>query len=390
MFKRTTAINKLLKLTKRKKVIQGGTSASKTWGILSILIDKCIKNPKLEVSVVSETIPHLRRGVIKDFIKIMQSTNRWVDSNYNRTLLTYVFNNGSYIEFFSTDQEDRLRGARRNVLYINEANNISFEAYYQLAIRTSNDIYLDFNPSEAFWAHTEVLKEEDAELLILTYKDNEALPPNVITDLEQAKIKAQTSSYWANWCKVYIDGEIGTLQGAVFNNWDIVDSIPNDAQFVAYGLDWGFSIDQTGLVVCYRMNGELYFKELIYEQRLTNNDIADRLNKLGVMRSQQIIADSAEPKSIEDLRRLGFSISPAKKGADSVRASIDILQRYKMHITSDSVNLIKELRAYVWETNKTGEQTGNPIDFMNHLIDPIRYIALNKLSNKSSGIYNIE
>lgn len=390
MFKRTTAINRILKLTKRKKVIQGGTSAGKTFAILSILIDRATRTPRLEISVVSETIPHLRRGALKDFIKIMQGTGRWIDSNYNRTLLTYVFSNGSYIEFFSTDQEDRLRGARRNILYINEANNINFESYYQLAIRTSNDIYLDFNPTEAFWAHTEVLKETDAEIIILNYKDNEALPPNVITDLEQAKEKAKTSSYWANWCRVYIDGEIGTLQGAVFDNWDIVDSIPINAEFVAYGLDWGFSIDQTGFLVCYRLNGELYFKELIYEQRLTNNDIADRLNKLGVLRSQEIVPDSAEPKSIEDLRRLGFRLNPAQKGQDSVRASIDILQRYKIHITKDSINLIKELRSYVWETNKAGEQTGHPVDYMNHLIDPMRYIALNKLTNKSTGKYNIE
>lgn len=388
MFKRTTAINRILRLTKRKKVIQGGTSAGKTFAILSILIDRCCRTPRLEVSVVSETIPHLRRGALKDFIKIMQGTGRWIDSNYNRTLLTYVFSNGSYIEFFSTDQEDRLRGARRNILYINEANNINFESYYQLAIRTSNDIYLDFNPTEAFWAHTEVLKETDAEIIILNYKDNEALPPNVITDLEQAREKAKTSSYWANWCRVYIDGEIGTLQGAVFDNWDIVDSIPSEAQFVAYGLDWGFSIDQTGFISCYRLNGELYFKELIYEQRLTNNDIADRLNKLGVLRSQEIIPDSAEPKSIEDLRRLGFRLNPALKGADSVRASIDILQRYKIHITKDSINLIKELRSYVWETDKTGNNTGHPVDFMNHLIDPMRYIALNKLANKNSGSYS--
>lgn len=387
MFKRTTAINRILKLTKRKKVIQGGTSAGKTFAILSILIDRATKTPRLEISVVSETIPHLRRGALKDFIKIMQGTNRWIDSNYNRTLLTYVFSNGSYIEFFSTDQEDRLRGARRNILYINEANNINFESYYQLAIRTSNDIYLDFNPTEAFWAHTEVLKETDAEIIILNYKDNEALPPNVITDLEQAREKAKTSSYWANWCRVYIDGEIGTLQGAVFSNWDIVDSIPEGAEFVSFGLDWGFSIDQTGFISCYRLNGELYFKELIYEQRLTNNDIGNKLNGLGVLKNQEIIADSAEPKSIEDLKRLGFRVSPAQKGQDSVRASIDILQRYKIHITSDSTNLIKELRSYVWETDKTGNNTGHPVDFMNHLIDPMRYIALNKLSNALKGKY---
>lgn len=316
----------------------------------------------------------------------MQSTGRWIDANYNRTLLTYVFSNGSYIEFFSTDQEDRLRGARRNILYINEANNINFESYYQLAIRTSHDVYLDFNPTEAFWAHTEVLKEDDAELIILTYKDNGALPENVIYDLNQAKEKALTSSYWANWCKVYIDGEIGTLQGAVFNNWSLTDLVPAEATFIAYGLDWGFTTDESGLVGVWKYNSELYIKELMYAKGFTNNDIAGHLRKLGISK-EIIIADSSEPKSIEDLKRLGFNVQPAKKGQDSVRASIDILQRYKMNITKDSTNLTKELRAYVWETNKAGAQTGSPVDFMNHLIDPIRYIGLNKLSNVQQGKY---
>lgn len=387
MFQRTTAINRILRLTKRKKVIQGGSSAGKTFAILSILIDKCCRTPKLEVSVVSETIPHLRRGALKDFIKIMQGTGRWVDGNYNRTLLTYVFSNGSYIEFFSTDQEDRLRGARRNVLYINEANNIDFNSYYQLAIRTSHDIYLDFNPTELFWAHTEVLKEDDAELIVLNYKDNQALPPNVITDLDQARIKAQTSTWWANWCKVYIDGELGSLQGAVFDNWKQCDLIPDGAEFISYGLDWGFTNDQTGLIGVWRFNGELYVKEFIYQTGLTNTDIANKMVSLGINKRDMVVADSAEPKSIEDLRRMGFNITPSLKGQDSIRSSIEILHRFKINITSDSVNLIKELRAYRWETSKTGEQLNTPIDGFNHLIDPLRYVALNKLTTKQSGKY---
>jgi phage terminase large subunit len=383
MFKRTTAVNKILSLTKRKKVIQGGTSASKTYSILAILIDKACKNPKLEISVVSETIPHLRRGAIKDFKKIMQGTNRWIDSHWNSTLLTYSFGNGSFIEFFSTDQEDRLRGARRNILYVNEANNISFEAYYQLAIRTSSDIYIDFNPSESFWAHNEVLNESDAELLILTYRDNEALPDNVVGDLNQAKEKAKTSAYWANWCRVYIDGQIGHLQGAVFDNWDQVPEIPKDATFISYGMDFGFTNDPTALLGVWKQNGQLYVKELIYQTRLTNQDIANKLTELKITRQQLIVADSAEPKSIEELSRHGFQVQGAMKGADSIRASIANLQQYKINVTSDSLNLIKELRSYKWEVTKSGETINKPIDFQNHAIDALRYVALNKLSNTS-------
>ena len=171
MFKRTTAINKLGKLTKRKKIIQGGTSAGKTYGILPLLINKATKHKRLEISIVSESIPHLKRGAMKDFLKILYDTNRFVRSHWNASNFKYTFANGSYIEFFSVDQEDRVRGARRNILYVNEANNINFDTYYQLAIRTDMDIWIDFNPTSEFWAHVEVLPDEDSELIILTYKD---------------------------------------------------------------------------------------------------------------------------------------------------------------------------------------------------------------------------
>jgi len=185
-------------MTARKKVIQGGTSAGKTYAILAVLIHIAAK-AKTEISVVSESIPHLRRGAMKDFGKVMQWTNRWRDEGWNKTLLTYTFANGSTIEFFSADQEAKLRGARRQVLYINEANNIEFEAYHQLAIRTSEAIYIDFNPVSEFWAHTEVLAEQDSELIVLTYRDNEALPATIRDDIETAQVKAATSTYWANW-----------------------------------------------------------------------------------------------------------------------------------------------------------------------------------------------
>jgi phage terminase large subunit len=387
MFKRTTSINKLLKLEKRKKVIQGGTSAGKTFGILPILIDRAAKTPRLEISVVSETIPHLRRGAIKDFLKVMDWTGRYVDSNWNRTLLTYKFANGSYIEFFSAEQESKLRGARRNILYINEANNISFEAYHQLAIRTSGEIWLDFNPTAEFWAHTEVLKDNDSEHIILTYKDNEALPDTIIHDIEQAEVKAITSSYWANWWKVYGLGQIGSLQGVVFDNWQQVASIPTDAKLLGFGMDFGFTNDPTTLIAVYKTNNQLFFDEVLYRTNMTNLDIGNFMKSEGIGRPYEIVADSAEPKSIEELRRQGFLITPAKKGADSIKIGIDILKREPFFVTQNSINLIKELRSYVWATDRDGKLTGNPIDHSNHAIDALRYFALNKLNNRPSGKY---
>ena len=375
-------------MTARKKVIQGGTSAGKTIAILAVLINHAARHPKTEISVVSESIPHLRRGAIKDFAKVMQWTGRWVADRWNKTLLTYNFANGSVIEFFSADSEARLRGARRQVVYINEANNIDFESYYQLAIRTSEAIYIDFNPTHEFWAHTEVLREADSELLILTYQDNEALPDTIRKDIELNRIKAETSAYWANWWKVYGLGQVGTLQGAIYEDFEVVEGIDvSQAKFVALGLDWGFSNDPTALVAIYRQGDCLLVQELLYQTGLTNQDIADKLRSLGITRAWEIVADSAEPKSIEEIYRLGFNIKPAEKGPDSIRNGIDVLKRFKLQVTKDSTNLIKELRSYTWATDKEGKNTGVPIDSFNHACDAMRYVALNKLRVSNSGKY---
>jgi phage terminase large subunit len=386
-FKYTTAIKRIRRMTARKKVIQGGTSAGKTYAILAVLIHIAAK-AKTEISVVSESIPHLRRGAMKDFGKVMQWTNRWRDEGWNKTLLTYTFANGSTIEFFSADQEAKLRGARRQVLYINEANNIDFEAYHQLAIRTSEAIYIDFNPVSEFWAHTEVLAEQDSELIVLTYRDNEALPATIRDDIEAAQVKAATSTYWANWWKVYGLGEVGSLQGVVFDDWQQVDGIDFAGdKLVAIGLDWGYTNDPTAVVAVYKRGSAILMHELIYQNGLTNQDIADQLRKLGINRSWPIIADSAEPKSIEEVHRLGFNIHPATKGADSIRNSIDILKRQPLLVTRESTNLIKELRNYTWDTDRTGASLGVPIDRYNHAIDAIRYVALMKLGVHNSGRY---
>jgi phage terminase large subunit len=386
-FYHTTAIKRIRRMTARKKVIQGGTSAGKTYAILAVLIHIAAK-AKTEISVVSESIPHLRRGAMKDFGKVMQWTNRWRDEGWNKTLLTYTFANGSTIEFFSADQEAKLRGARRQVLYINEANNIEFEAYHQLAIRTSEAIYIDFNPVSEFWAHTEVLAEQDSELIVLTYRDNEALPATIRDDIESAQVKAATSTYWANWWKVYGLGEVGSLQGVVFDDWQQVDGIDFAGdKLVAIGLDWGYTNDPTAVVAVYKRGSAILMHELIYQNGLTNQDIADQLRKLGIGRSWPIIADSAEPKSIEEVHRLGFNIHPATKGADSIRNSIDILKRQPLLVTRESTNLIKELRNYTWDTDRTGASLGVPIDRYNHAIDAIRYVALMKLGVHNSGRY---
>jgi len=388
MFKETKAQAKIANLNKRVRVIQGGTSSFKTFSIIPLLITYAIDNPNSEISIVSESIPHLRRGAMRDFIKIMEWTSNYNPDNWNKSSFTYLFNSGSFIEFFSVTEESKLRGARRDILFVNEANNVPWEAFHQLSIRTKKFIYIDYNPTAEFWAHTELVGKNDTDFVILTYKDNDALDPAIIREIEKAKTKAETSAYWANWWKVYGLGQVGTLQGAIYEDFEVVEGIDvSRAKFVALGLDWGFSNDPTALVAIYRQGDCLLIQELLYATGLTNQDIADKLRSLGITRAWEIVADSAEPKSIEEIYRLGFNIKPAEKGPDSVRNGIDILKRFKLQVTKDSTNLIKELRSYTWATDKEGKNTGVPIDSFNHACDAMRYVALNKLRVSNSGKY---
>jgi phage terminase large subunit len=387
-FIRTTAVNKVRELKRFVKGVQGGSSASKTYSILAVEIDHCTKNPYTETSVVAESIPHLKRGAMRDFMKIMTVTGRFNAARWNATDFRYKFANGSYIEFFSADDDSKLRGARRDRLYMNEANNLSFHAYTELAARTKQSVILDWNPVNEFWFHSELMQDEDVDFLILTYKDNEACPKSARDFIEKARVKAETSEYWANWYKVYGLGQVGTLQGAIYEDFEVVEGIDvSRAKFVALGLDWGFSNDPTALVAIYRQGDCLLIQELLYSTGLTNQDIADKLRTLGITRAWEIVADSAEPKSIEEIYRLGFNIKPAEKGPDSVRNGIDILKRFKLQVTKDSTNLIKELRSYTWATDKEGKNTGVPIDSFNHACDAMRYVALNKLRVSNSGKY---
>jgi len=372
----------------RKKVIQGGASAGKTFGILPVLIDKATKTPGLEVSVVTQTIPQLRRGALKDFAKIMKLTNRWVEARYNKTLLTYNFANGSYIEFFSADQgEERIRGPRRHILYINEANRLTFDTYHQLSTRTEQDIYLCFNPTAEFWAHTEVLNEANSELLVLTYRDNEALPTNVLEDFDTAKIKAaKGSNYWTNYVKVFIEGQIGNLQGVVFEDWQTVETIPTAARLEGYGVDFGFSQSAFAMVGVYKLDGAYYLKEIVYGTGMSNLEAAEAIKRTDFEIDAIIYADSAEPKSIYSMRNEGgLNIAPCASKVDIKEYAIDKLQSQTFYVDQDSTNLIDNLRRYVWATDKNGKSTGKPKKDHDHAIDAVIYFI--GTDDKYSGEY---
>jgi len=379
MFVRTTAINKILALKKRIKGIQGGTSAGKTFGILPIEIDYCIKHPGTETSVVSESVPHLRRGVLKDFKKIMRDTNRWIPNNWHETNKKYTFVNGSYMEFFGADDDSKLRGARRDRLYMNEANNMSFHVYTELSSRTKGNVTLDWNPTNKFWFHNELKDDDDVDFIVLTYKDNEGCPQSAKDFILKAKHKSVTSSFWENWYQVYGLGLIGNLEGVVFNDWIQIDKVPVDARLLGYGMDFGYTNDPTTMIACYKYNDKYIFDECIYQKGLVNSEIANLIKQ---NKNSSIYADSAEPKSIAEIRRYGINIKGADKGKGSILYGISLIQEKEFMVSKRSVNMIKELRNYRWAIDKEGNATNKPIDAWNHCIDAIRYISVMLFKNK--------
>jgi phage terminase large subunit len=383
MFIRTTVINKISKLSKFIKGIQGGTSAGKTFGILPLLINKASKKPLLEISVVAESIPHLKRGAMKDFKKIMVQTNRWFDERWNATDFKYTFANGSIIEFFSADNDAKLRGARRDGLYMNECNNMTFHAYTELASRTKEFVYLDWNPTSEFWFHKELMNDSDVDFLIVNYLDNEACPESALNFILKAKEKSKTSKFWANWYNVYGLGQIGNLEGVIFSDWKQLDKIPLEAKLVGRGMDFGYTNDPTTITDIYQWNNEFIFDERIYRTGLTNPEIWREFKSLGLDNSIYTVADSAEPKSIQELSSLGMKIIGATKGADSIMYGIQRMQENNFYVTSNSLNIIKELRAYTWAVDREGNKLNKPIGNFNHAIDGIRYFFTSKPKAKA-------
>lgn len=366
MFKETTAFQKINSLTKRVRVIQGGTSASKTISILLYLVAyaQTDKKPTL-TSVVSESVPHLKRGTIRDFKNIMQAHHYWKEDLWNATDSIYTFETGSQIEFFSTDNADKLRGARRDRLFMNEANNNSFEAFEQLEVRTKEFIILDYNPTVEFWAHTElVAKRSDVDFLILTYLDNEGLSDEIRASIEQRKNRK-------GWWTVYGEGQLGEVEGKIYKDWKIIEGIPHEARLERRGLDFGYSNDPTAVIDIYYYNGGYILDEILYRKGQSNKQIADAI--LATESDILCVADSAEPKSIDELKLYGLNVMPAMKGPGSIKTGISFVQAKRISVTKQSVNLIKEYRTYLWKIDKDGRILNEPEGGLDHALDAVRY-----------------
>lgn len=363
MFIATTATKKIMALSKRIRFVNGGSSSSKTISILLWLINYAQSHENEIISVISESMPHLRIGAMRDFLIIMQTHRYYDDTRWNKSFSTYEFETGSKIEFFSADQSGKVHGPRRDILYINEANNIDYSVYVQLEIRTKKVIFVDSNPTHEYWMYTEVLPHNDVDFITVTYRDNEALEPSIVASLEA---KQHNVNFW----RVYGLGQLGISEGKIYKDWNIIDEIPHEARLERYGLDFGYTNDPTAIVAVYKYNGGFIFDEIAYQKGLSNKQIYDILE---TQPKAMVIADSAEPKSIDEIKTYGITIMPATKGPGSVNHGIQFIQDQRVSITKRSVNTLKEYRNYMWMQDRDGKITNTPESGWDHALDALRY-----------------
>lgn len=376
-FRDTKATQKIFSLTKRIRAVCGGTSASKTISILIWLIDYAQSNKGKKIDIMSESYPHLEDGAIKDFKSIMIDRGYWKDERWNSTKHVYEFETDSIIKFISIDKLGKAHGPRRDVLFINEANNIQYGIYEQLEVRTKEVIWLDWNPTNEFWYYTELKNKVDHDFLTLTYQDClEVLDKRIIDSIEGRRTNK-------NWWLVYGLGQLGEVEGKIYKDWAIIDEIPHEARLERYGLDFGYSNDPTAIVAVYKYNEGFIVDEIAFQKGLMNNQIAD------ILKNQTLavcIADSAEPKSIDEILSYGgLTVLPSIKGPGSVNKGIDWVQQQRISITQRSLNIIKEYRNYMWKTDKDGKILNEPDVGWDHSMDAIRY-AINDLRPRDSAL----
>ncbi len=374
--------NHLIKSDKRIIVEQGGTRSGKTYNILLWLIFYYTeRNTAKTITICRKSFPSLRASVMRDFFDILREHDLYREEYHNKSSHEYHLN-GNLVEFISLDQPQKIRGRKRNLLYINEANELFYEDWQQLIFRTDGRIILDYNPSESFhWIYDRVIPREDCDFYQTTYRDNPFLDEKIKQEIE--RLKETDDDYW----RIYGLGERGMSRATVFQFG--TSEIPQEAKLLSYGLDFGFTNDPSAIVAIYQHGDNLYLDELLYRTGMTNRDLHHHLQSLGLDRRDEIFADSAEPKSIEELHRFGWNVKPTAKGQDSINAGIDILKRHKIFATARSNNLIKELQNYKWTEDKNGNLLNKPIDVMNHALDAARYAVYNKLSKPNYGRYSI-
>ena len=370
----SVTFDNLVQSSKRITQHIGGTRSGKTYAILQWLIVRAIQE-KQDITIVRKTVPSLKRTVMKDFKDILLGINYFHDDSFNQSERYYKFSNGSIISFLNTDDPEKLRGVKSDILFIDEASEVDEESYFQLSIRCSGPIVLAFNPtiSPYHWLR----QMENCERFVTTYKDNPYLPQEMVDAIEELQHK--NPKYWT----IYGKGEYAPNDKAIFN-FQIVDEIPM-CELVAFGMDFGFANDPTTLVAVHKSGDMLYLRELMYDTGLVTNDIIKKLQDFNVGRTTEIWCDSADPRLIEEIHRSGFNAKPVKKGPDSIKFGIGVLQNYGICVSKKSQNLINELYSYQWMTDKYGYVLDKPEGGLDHLIDAARYVAMMRLSIKQQN-----
>lgn len=385
--KQTTALRKIVALTRRIWGVQGGQGAGKTIAILIILINHALRNKDKTILVVSEELSKMRRTVIKDFKKVMKSFGAYNEHCFKAETL-YKFPNGTTIEFIGLDKSDVGKGLRSDVVYFNEGNKCDFEAYNQVASR-SDRVIIDFNPDSTFWFHDEVMDRDDCDFIKLTFEDNEFLGESERKEILLYKEKAYNedgtvkSNYWLNKWKVYGLGEIGALQGVILENWLEIDQVPSEAKLIGYGLDFGFSNSFTALVGVYEWNDTYILDEVFYERNHYPSQIYPKIkDEVGI---EDIWADHARPDSIKELNDLGLYVKGAEKPRDALESFLDKMNRKEFYVTARSKNIKKELNTWTWATDRNGKSLNVPVKDNDHAMDAVKYCLISH--NRYSGEY---
>jgi phage terminase large subunit len=356
---------------KRITVEQGGTRSGKTHNIVLWFIVKLLREKGKTLSIVRNSLPSLKGSVMRDFMDLLLKMNLYDEELHNKTESTYLLN-GNLVEFVSVDQPQKIRGRKRNYLFINEANELNYEAWMQLAFRTEEKIVLDYNPSDEYhWIYDHVIPRDDAEFFITTYRDNPFLPADLVDEIE--RLKEADENYW----KVYGLGQRGASTETIYTHWQTVKEMPGKGEFW-YGQDFGYNV-ASALVRIEYYEGAIYADEILYETKLTTNDLVERYKGLGFRRSDEIFCDAAEPKTIEELVRAGYNAKPADK---DVTEGIRKVKSIPLYVTDRSINLIKELRNYKWKVDKDGKVLDEPVKFNDHATDALRYAIFTRLSKK--------
>lgn len=363
-------------------VNQGGTSSGKTYSLLQVQATHAISQANKVITIAGQDIPNLKVGAMRDMEAIIDGSlelQSLLLKPFNKSDRTYTFKSGSIVEFKSYDDAQDAKSGKRDYLFLNEANGVTFDIWSELYMRTRIKSYIDYNPNSLFWVHEKVIGQKNVELIISDHRHNPFLEQR-----QRDKIEALKDIDLELW-KVYGRGMTGKIEGLVFRNWKLCEKIPADAKFIGCGLDFGFTNDPSSIVEVWMQNGELWLDERLYRTGLTNQDISKQADDLQLPKRRGIVADSAEPKSIEELSRLGWLVEPAQKGKDSINISISGIKNYRLNITNSSINLRKELMNYKWKIDRaTGSPINEPIDAFNHCVDAIRYVYLNKLHKPAS------